>query len=189
MKTSHGLLNRAVATAAFAVACLMSAMASADIIGLRSEEFGRLFLRLDGHGVTSFLPDGGGVVNSQYGCGPWERFNEVPVGNGKIALESVAFPNVFLRLDGRGVSEFLANGGGVVNAQFGHFAWEEFWPRSQGVSSFGSNDFAYESVAFPNVFLRLDGRGVTGFLAPGGGTANAQFGHYGWEVFARVPFC
>ncbi|MEA2875423.1 MAG: hypothetical protein QOF14_619 [Hyphomicrobiales bacterium] len=175
-----------VASAALLVVCLLSTVASAQVVSIRSDAFPNVFLRLDGRGITAFLPSGGGVVNSQFGCYSWERFREVPVGGGRIALQSVAFPGVYLRLDGRGVTGFLPSGGGVVNAQFGHYAWEEFWPRPQ---LGGPNKFTYESVAFPNVFLRLDGSGVTSFLPSGGGVVNVQFAAYGWEHFTRVPNC
>lgn len=168
------------------LACLVSAGVSAQTVSIRSDAFPNVYLRLDGSAVHSFLPSGGGVVNGQYGCYAWEHFREVPVGGGRVALESVTFPNVYLRLDGTGVHSFLPSGGGVVNAQFGHYAWEEFWPRPQ---LGGSDKFTYESVAFPNVFLRLDGGAVTQFLPSGGGTANTQFAAYGWEHYTRVPNC
>ena len=187
MKNRHsGVLGRVAAVATLVVACLASTMVAAQQVSIRSDAFPNVYLRLSGGGITHFLPAGGGVVNGQFGCGPWEHFKEVPVGGGRVALESVAFPNVFLRLDGSGVNGFLPSGGGVVNAQWGHYGWEEFWPRPQ---LGGGDKFTYESVAFPNVFLRLDGGGVTHFLPPGGGTANAQFAAYGWEHFTRVQNC
>ena len=122
-------------------------------------------------------------MNGQFGAFAWERFCIRPQTNGTVAFELVAFPGRFLRLDGRGVTDFLPPGGGVVNVQFGAFAWEQFWPRRQ----FGGPDkFTFESAAFPNVFLRLDGTGVTHFLGSGGGTLNAQFAAYAWEHFTRV---
>jgi hypothetical protein len=45
-------------------------------------------------------PAGAGVVNCQYGAGPLERFRLEPRGDGTVAIASVAFPHVYLRLDG-----------------------------------------------------------------------------------------
>ncbi len=41
---------------------------------IQSVEFPGVFLRMDGNGVTSFSGSGGGVVNGQFGVGPWEKF-------------------------------------------------------------------------------------------------------------------
>ena len=183
MKNRHSAaLGRVVAAATFVLACLASQIASAQPVSIASDAFPGVFLRLDGRLVTSFLPNGGGVVNGQFGTFAWEKFCVRQNANGTVSFESVAFPRVFLHLDGRGITGFLSAGGGIVNAQLGAFAWEQFWPRQQ----LGLNKFTFESVAFPNVFLRLDGRLVTSFLPNGGGTANAQFAAYGWEHFTRV---
>jgi phospholipase C len=39
------------------------------------------------------------------------------------------------------------------------------------------------SVQFPGVYLRMDGTGVTGAAATGGGTVNCQYGASAWETF------
>ena len=43
-----------------------------------------------------------------------------------------------------------------------------------------------ESAHFDNVFLRMDGNGVTSMTGPGGGTVNCQFGVGPWEKFKLV---
>ena len=95
-----------------------------------------------------------------------------------VTIESVLFPNVFLRLDGRGVSQPQDGGAGVVNCQFGAATYEKFILRAQD-----SDQFSIESLLFPNVFLRLDGRQVTSFQGSGSGVVNSQFGAKSYEKF------
>ena len=58
-------------------------------------------------------------------------------------------------------------------------AWERFHKRPQPDGS-----VAFESAAFPNVYLRMDGQGVDVFgTAAGAGTVNCQFGVGPWERF------
>ncbi len=92
---------------------------------IQSVAFPGVFLRMDGDGVTAFNAYGGGVVNGQFGVGPWEKFS-IQSENVGYSIQSVTFPGVFLRMDGNGVTAFSANGGGVVNGQFGVGPWEKF---------------------------------------------------------------
>ncbi len=48
--------------------------------------------------MTGPSEQGGGIVNMQFGCGPYEQFILRPQGDGTYAIESEAFPGVFLRL-------------------------------------------------------------------------------------------
>src|SRR5579859_2726650 len=82
---------------------------------------------MDGSGVTSFKANGGGKVNCQYTAGPYETFRLVPQSDGSVSIASVTFPNVFLRMDGRGVTSFSGNGGGTVNCQYGTGSWQSFF--------------------------------------------------------------
>jgi phospholipase C len=176
--------SRHASVATFVLVSLASPIAYADQeVSIASDAFSGVFLRLDANGVPhAFQPSGAGTVNGQFGSFTWEKFCLRPRG-GMIAIESVAFPGFFLRLDGSAVNNtFHPSGAGVVNVQWGDYAWEHFWPRP-----WGGNKFTYESNAFPNVFLRLDGTGVTHFLGAGGGKANAQFAAYSWEHFTQVP--
>lgn len=77
-------------------------------ITIQSTFFPNIYLRMDGTGVTSFTGSGGGTVNCQYGTGPWTGYKVRPQADGSYAFESVAFPNVFLRMDGTGVPATMA---------------------------------------------------------------------------------
>jgi phospholipase C len=149
-----------------------------QIVAIGSAQFSGVHLRMDGSSVTGFLADGGGVVNGQFGVGPWERFRLEPQADGTVAIASAQFANTYLRLDGSGLTGFLADGGGVVNCQFGVGPWEKFrlQPQTDGT-------VAIASAQFSNVFLRLDGSGLTRFVGDGGGLVNAQFGVGAWEKF------
>jgi hypothetical protein len=70
---------------------------------LRSKAFPNACLRIDGTGVTAPTSGGGGTVNCQSGVADFETVEERPQPDGTIAFASVAFPNVFLRMDGSGV--------------------------------------------------------------------------------------
>ena len=79
---------------------------------------------MDGRGVSSDS-DGGGIVNvnCQYGASAYEKFSLVLVQNCTSAgqssmyytIESVAFPDRFLGMDGTGVNQFSDLGGGSVS--------------------------------------------------------------------------
>ncbi|MFJ9442309.1 hypothetical protein ACIRRH_10605 [Kitasatospora sp. NPDC101235] len=138
-------------------------------ITIQSTHYPNVYLRMDGTGVTAFAGGGAGKVNCQYGTGPLTSFRVRPQSDGSYAFESVAFPNVFLRMEGSGVPTTMA-GGGTVNCQFGAFSYEMYklLPQSDGSFSFGS------ATAFPNIYLRLvTGSGVTTATGPGG-TVNCQ---------------
>ena len=143
-----------------------------------SAHFANVNLRMDGRGVTAPSGNGGGTVNCQIGVGAWEKFVLEPQSDGTLAIASVQFPNVHLRMDGSGVTAASGTGGGTVNCQFGVGAWEKFIlePQSDGTLAIASNQF-------PNVHLRMDGTGVTTASGPGGGTVNCQVGVGAWEKF------
>jgi hypothetical protein len=81
---------------------------------------------MDGSGVTGPTAPGGGTVNCQGYIGPWEKFRLIPQGDGTVAISSVQFPNVYLRMDGSGVTGPVAPGGGTVNCQGYVGPWEKF---------------------------------------------------------------
>ncbi len=91
-----------------------------------SVNFAGVYLRMDGNGVTSPQGPGAGVVNCQYGVGPWEKFHIRSSVKGIYSVESVQFPGVFLRMDGNGVTQPTGPGGGIVNCQYGAFPYEMF---------------------------------------------------------------
>ena len=96
------------------------------VVTIESVTFPNVFLRIDGAEVTSFLEKGGGTVNSQYGTHEAEKFKISKSSDGYYTIESVKFPNVFLRMDGEEVTSFLEKGGGIVNCQYGAQAWERY---------------------------------------------------------------
>ncbi|NUT45803.1 MAG: hypothetical protein HOV94_00585 [Saccharothrix sp.] len=148
-------------------------------ITIKSKAYSNVYLRLDGTGVTVFSGTGGGKVNGQFTAGATEKFRVRTQADGSYSFESVAFPNVYLRLDGYGVSLYEKNGSGTVNCQFGPPGpYEKFAARPQA-----GGGLAFESTAFPKVYLRLDGSGVTSSTGTGSGTANCQWGVGATEEF------
>ncbi|NUP47010.1 MAG: hypothetical protein HOW97_06785 [Catenulispora sp.] len=99
------------------------------------------------------------------------------LGETPITVLSTFYPNVYLRMDGTGVNGALDNGGGTVNCEYGVDKNTKFKIRPQADGS-----YAFESAAFPNVFLRMDGTGVPSTGA-GGGTVNCQYGCGAWEKY------
>lgn len=103
------------------------------------------------------------------------------LGDAPITIQSTHYPNVYLRMDGTGVTTATDNGEGTVNCQYGTGPWTSFVVRPQA-----DGTYAFESAAFPNVFLRMDGNGVPTTMA-GGGTVNCQFGAGPWEKYNLLP--
>jgi hypothetical protein len=157
-----------------------------------------VFLRMDGSNVTQYQGAGSGTVNCQFyepgtvpvpEIGNLEAFELIPIptqppvliGAGACAIRSVTSPNVFLRIDGSGVTASQGAGVGTVNCQY----------YSPGTLPNSRADFevmavatrgtpfdmitSIESVPFEQVFLRMDGSTVNGFSAGGSGTVNGQF--------------
>jgi hypothetical protein len=146
-------------------------------VGIQSVAFPKVFVRLDGRGVSQSAPVGG-VVNAQYTQGPWETFVMEENSDGTVSLASVAFPGVYLRLDGTGVTQRTPGGGGVANACFGIQPDTKFQLMPQDEGGFG-----LLSSRFTLVYLRLDGTGVTHPTNDGGGVVNAQYTAGDREVF------
>jgi hypothetical protein len=97
-----------------------------------------------------------------------------------VAIQSVASPNHYVRLDGQGVTSFTGSGGGTVNVQTFNETYETY---TLVVNDNGTVSF--RSTVFNNVFLRLNSTGVTAgeLLGPGGGTVNAQYTARSLEQF------
>lgn len=74
------------------------------------------------------------------------------IPNGTYTFESVQFPGVYLRMDGRGVEQ---GSPGVVNCQYTAASWEKFRLESD-------DDCYYtiQSAIFPDVFLSIKSTGV-----------------------------
>ena len=138
-------------------------------------------LRMDGAGL---IPHSiGGSVNGKfYDVGLTEQFYLADQADGTVALESVAFPGVYLHMDAKTVTQFLSTGGGVVNCLFDLGPQTKFRIIPQGAG------VAFASEAFPGVYLRYDGSNLVG--APNGkigGVANCQFGAKSLEIFNISP--
>ncbi|MCF1467237.1 hypothetical protein GOZ90_01005 [Agrobacterium vitis] len=96
-------------------------------VTIRSNQFPEIYLRMDGRNVSYGLDGGGGLVNGQTNApGPYEHFVLVPQADGTVAIQSKAFPGIYLRLDGSHVTKFEDAGSGKVNAQIGIGPWEKF---------------------------------------------------------------
>lgn len=143
---------------------------------IRSVVFPNVYLRMDAHDVTQSAPVGG-MVNCQNGVATFERLYVDSLGDGIHAIRSSWYPNVHLRMDGTGVTQSTPIGG-TVNCHFEGAAWERFRIVPQEDST-----VAFESVAFPGVYLRMDGSGLAQPLPGGGGTVNCHLGVSSWERF------
>ncbi|KAL5486643.1 hypothetical protein EMCRGX_G019151 [Ephydatia muelleri] len=148
------------------------------VVTIQSVQFPNVFLRLDGNGVNSFNGAGVGKVNCQFGAGPYEKFILRPYAGDQYSIESLQFPNVYLRLDGGQVTSFQGSGSGIVNGQFGAGPYERFVIRQEV-----DGQYSIQSVQFPQAFLRVDGSNVQSFNGAGAGNVNAQYGVGPWEKF------
>ncbi|HET7433682.1 MAG TPA: hypothetical protein VFN10_03100 [Thermoanaerobaculia bacterium] len=146
-----------------------------------SRQFPGVYLRMDGRDVRQFEGNGSGIVNAQFTAGSWEYFYIRRQERGTVAIESAAFPNVFLRMDGRDVVAHVDDGAGVVNCQASAGPYELFRIREEE-----DDVVTLESAEFPGVYLRLDGTGVTSKSDDGGGTVNCQFEAGPWERFRKI---
>ena len=149
---------------------------------LGSTAFTNVFVRCDGSSVNKFQGSGSGLVNCQYTARTWEQFYiyppEMPPSLAadcktphKVVIESARWNNVYIRLDGSGMNQFLGPGGGTVNCQYGAKPYETFYLKEEdepGVHSI-------VSVPFPHCRIRIDGNGVTQYSGSGGGTVNCQY--------------
>jgi len=129
-------------------------------VAIQSVLFPHRYVRLDGTGVTSFTPSGGGTVNTETSIGTYETFNLVVNSDGTVSFKSIVFSSVFLRLDATGVAagHYLPSGGGIVNAQFTARSSERFRiHRKPDPLGTYQGIVGIESAAFPGRYLRLDG--------------------------------
>jgi phospholipase C len=152
-------------------------MREPKLVRIASEFVPYVYMRMDGRGVEG---GGAGVVNCQYyypnNPGPWEVFILEPQPDGSTAIASVAFPGVYLRLDGTGVTHRTEQGGGRVCCAWGVGETEKFWIMdvTDGPGT------VIESAAFKSVFLSMDGSRMKMYDKFGSGTVNAQYqaGHF-----------
>lgn len=119
---------------------------------IASVKFPGVYLQMDGEGVTHTRP-GQGILTLGHGGGPLDQFKIAPPpasGDYVTTIQSAAYPDIYMRMDGTGVSRTKLNGG-IVNKNKGVGAYEMFIirPQPDGVT------VAIESQAFPGIYLRL----------------------------------
>ncbi len=88
-----------------------------------------------------------------------------------LLIQSVAFKDVFLRMDGNGITKTNGAGAGKVSCQKNMSPTGAFKVQEQK-----NGTFTIESVKYPGVFLRMDGSGIRGFAGSGAGHVNFEFG-------------
>ncbi|KAF8463323.1 hypothetical protein BDZ91DRAFT_732018 [Kalaharituber pfeilii] len=84
-----------------------------NVVAFRGSCFPNVYIRADacGLGPGHFPWGGGGKVNCQYSCGEWEMFRIHRAGDqGEVAIESVAFPERYFRLDGNRLDAITLQG-------------------------------------------------------------------------------
>lgn len=118
---------------------------------IASVKFPGVYLQMDGNGVTHTRP-GQGHLTLGHGGGPLDQFKlDPPPASGPYVttIQSAAYPDVYMRMDGTGLSPSKLNGG-IVNKNKGVGAYEKFIIRRQP-----DDTVAIESQAFPGIYLRL----------------------------------
>ena len=84
---------------------------------------------MDGSALIWPSSRGGGSVSCSPDCNNLEQqFFITPIAEDTniYTIQSVAYPGVYLRMDGTGLDEFALRGGGVVNCQRGVASYEKF---------------------------------------------------------------
>ena len=83
----------------------------------------------------------------------------------------------------QGYALFTWNSIGIIDVPSTIAVTHEAWLRRPTTVTVTDPVAAIASVQFPNVHLRMDGRGLTSMTGPGGGTVNCQYGVGPWEKF------
>ncbi|RPB21828.1 hypothetical protein L211DRAFT_789651, partial [Terfezia boudieri ATCC MYA-4762] len=147
-------------------------------VAIKSVQFAGRYVCMNGSGVTSPIPGGGGHVTVQTFIAGWETFELVchPGEHNIVSFKSTCFDNVFIRADAKGLCQWHTpgDGGGLVNCQYGCGWMEKF--RILKVGDHG--EVAIEPVGFPGRFFRVDGNWLHGM--------NLQGVVSGWEKFYIV---
>ena len=181
-----GCPNNAVRFTSHIIYRFLERTQNLKIYTLRSAYYTNVYLRCDGENVHSIK--GGGTINCQYRPpGSYEKFFIYPVEYTPslateqaylVVLQNHYWQNVYVRLDGRDVTKFKANGSGVVNCQWSGVpahSYEVFIPKEK------DGYYSFQSLAFPHCYIRLDGDGVTSHRLGGGGKVNCQYYEAGSE--------
>jgi len=174
----------------------VTAQLSGLTYAIESIQFSGVYLRMDGSGCTSMTGPGCGTVNAQYTQGPYEEFILHQNADGYWGIESKQFPNAYLRMDGSGCTASNGAGEGSVNAQYYASGSDTGGYEEYEIVQLSNPDgaVAFQSVSFPNCYVRLDGSGITSFNGNGEGTVNGQYYSPGtvpgpgtYEMYNLVP--
>ena len=136
----------------------------------------------DGYWTVIGVHSYGGCPNSaprfttQMICRFLEFMNSLKVNS----LRSFAFPNVYVRCDGSGVTKAMPSGGGTVNCQYKPpGSYEKFYicpvEVTPSLASVSHCKVEIRSTHFNNIFIRLDGQGMSQTEPTGGGEVNCQY--------------
>ena len=134
------------------------------------------YLSADGSGIAEATGGGAGNITcTRDGMnGESQQFFIIPVAEDSniYTIQSVAYPGVYLRMDGSGITGFSSSGKGTVNLQYGVSNYEKFKIVFNAGKFRGM--FSFESKAFPFVYLRTDS---------GKNIVNCQYGAQSCEVY------
>ena len=141
------------------------------------------------HGATPGKPPVCPNIATRFTIPMIYRFLEFMKEKKQNSLKSAAFPDVYIRCDGSGVSPGKPAGGGTVNCQYTPPGpWEKFYICPVEVPPSLAPDEPHkvviESTVFPNVFIRLDSNGFNGpSSSTGGGVVDSQYNAGPWEIY------
>ncbi|KAF8464259.1 hypothetical protein BDZ91DRAFT_697873 [Kalaharituber pfeilii] len=124
-------------------------------VAIESVAFRGHYIGLNGTGLNSYQPGGGGAVGV-HTCIQWREIFELERhGNGLYSFRSIAFDNVYIRADPHHIApgDRPDCGGGEVRCQYGCGEFEKY--RLHRVGDHG--EIAIEPEKFPGRFFRMDG--------------------------------
>ena len=149
-----------------------------------------VYLHMDGTGLSVSHKTGGSVyagfannIDDKFKIFPIKQSSSNQPDSQLVAIRSATQDNIYLRLDGTGVTTYLDRGGGTASCRFGidDGALETFHREIEA-----DGQVAFRSTAFNSVYLRLDHWHVK---TPGDrGQVNAQFGKYTLETNHLEPY-
>ena len=137
------------------------------------------YLSVDCRNLSKPCSGGSGSLTCSIDCKSEEQhFYIIPVAEytNIYTIQSVAYPGVYLRMDGSRVTTFDGPGGGTVNLQYGVSDEEKFKILYNGEKGM----FCFESLKYPFVFLRTD---------VSQNVVNCQYGAFKWEMYTIRSVC
>ena len=135
------------------------------------------YLSAEGSSITETTSSGGaGSVTCSRDCrNESQHFFIIPVAEDSniYTIQSVAYPGVYLRMDGSGITQFNSSGKGTVNLQYGATSNYEKFRIVFNAGKFPGM-FSFESKVSPFVYLRTDS---------GKSVVNCQYGTRSFEMY------